>query len=338
MKHLLVTGGAGFVGSNFVRHVLETTFHRVTVLDKLTYASSRLVLSDLPPERCRLVVGDVTDAELVHSLVADVDAIVHFAAESHNDNSLREPGPFVQTNILGTYTVLEAARAYGTRLHHVSTDEVFGDLPLGSRTRFSEQSPFNPSSPYSGTKAGADLLVRAWSRSFGIRATTSNSCNIYGPFQHVEKFIPRQITNILRGARPKIYGDGRNVREWLHVDDHSRAVLTILERGRSGETYLVGTGNEHENISVLRTILRLMNRPEDDFDRVRDRPGHDARYAIDASKLRSTLQWTPRHDDFEAGLRSTIEWYRRNEPWWGPGKSAVEAAYGEREDAPADGS
>ncbi len=276
-------------------------------------------------------MGDVADAEVVHSLVADVDAIVHFAAESHNDNSLHEPDPFVRTNILGTYTVLEAARAYGTRLHHVSTDEVFGDLPLGSRARFSELSPFNPSSPYSGTKAGADLLVRAWSRSFDLRATISNSCNIYGPFQHVEKFIPRQITNILRGTRPKVYGDGLNVREWLHVEDHSRAVLTILERGTIGETYLVGTGVERENISVLRMILKLMDRADDYFDQVADRPGHDARYAIDSSKLRSTLQWTPQHDDLEAGLSSTIDWYRRNESWWGPGKDAVEAAYGERE-------
>ncbi len=230
MRNLLVTGGAGFIGSNFVRHLVATTDVEVTVLDKLTYAASRESLADLPPERCRLVVGDVADAELVGDLVGTHDAVVHFAAESHNDNSLNDPSPFVQTNLVGTFTLLEAARQHDVRFHHISTDEVYGDLDLDDAARFTEATPYNPSSPYSATKAGSDLLVRAWVRSFGVRATISNCSNNYGPWQHVEKFIPRQITQLIDGLKPRVYGDGLNVRDWIHVDDHSSAVLTILEQ------------------------------------------------------------------------------------------------------------
>src|SRR4051794_3906942 len=223
----LVTGGAGFIGSNYVRHVLANTDDTVTVLDKLTYAGNRGSLDGLPAERCTFVLGDVCDASLVRRLVGEHDAVVHFAAESHNDNSLAEPSPFVQTNLVGTFTLLEAVRATGARYHHISTDEVYGDLALDAPARFTESTPYNPSSPYSSTKAGSDLLVRAWVRSFGVAATISNCSNNYGPYQRVEKFIPRQITNVLSGLRPKLYGKGENVRDWIHVDDHNSAVHAI---------------------------------------------------------------------------------------------------------------
>jgi len=324
---LLVTGGAGFIGSNFVRHVLNHTDHRVTVLDLLTYAGNRASLDGLPPDRCSLVVGDVRDAATVDPLVAEADAVVHFAAESHNDNSLRDPSPFLTTNIIGTYTLLEAVRRHETRYHHISTDEVYGDLELDDPERFTEQTPYNPSSPYSSTKAGSDLLVRAWVRSFGVRATISNCSNNYGPYQHVEKFIPRQITNVLDGGRPKLYGAGTNVRDWIHADDHSSAVLTILESGVVGETYLVGADGERDNRQVVETILELMGRPADAYDLVTDRAGHDLRYAIDWSKLRRELGWTPTYGDFTSGLGATIDWYRENQSWWRPQKARTEAQY-----------
>lgn len=327
MTHLLVTGGAGFIGSNFVHHVLEHTDHRVTVLDKLTYAGNRASLAGLPEGRLTFVQGDIADAELVDKLAVGVDAIVHYAAESHNDNSLHDPRPFLDTNIIGTYTLLEAARRHGTRFHHISTDEVYGDLELDDPARFTESTPYNPSSPYSSTKAGSDLLVRAWVRSFGVQATISNCSNNYGPYQHVEKFMPRQITNVLRGIRPKLYGRGENVRDWIHADDHSSAVLTILERGRIGETYLIGADGEKDNKTVVELILTLMGQPADAYDHVTDRAGHDLRYAIDSTKLRTELGWQPRYQDFEAGLRATIDWYRAHEDWWAPAKDGVEAFY-----------
>ena len=330
MQRILVTGGAGFIGANFVRHVLDNTDADVTVLDKLTYAATEEALEDLPEDRMRLVVGDVVDTPLVQRLVDDHDTVVHFAAESHNDNSLRDPSPFVQTNLVGTFTVLEAVRRSGVRLHHVSTDEVYGDLEIDDPSRFTEESPYRPSSPYSASKAGSDHLVRAWVRSFGVTATISNCSNNYGPWQHIEKFIPRQITNVLAGGRPKLYGAGANVRDWIHVDDHSSAVLTILERGVSGETYLIGADGERSNLEVVRLILRLMGRPEDDFDHVADRAGHDLRYAIDPSKLRRELGWEPRYLSFEEGLARTIDWYREHEDWWRPHKESVEAGYAAR--------
>lgn len=330
MRKLLVTGGAGFIGSNFVHHVIKNTDDHVTVLDKLTYAGNRASLDGLPEDRVRLVVGDIADAAVVDPLVAEADAVVHYAAESHNDNSLHDPRPFLDTNLVGTYTLLEAARKHGTRFHHISTDEVYGDLELDDPTRFTESTPYAPSSPYSSTKAGSDLLVRAWVRSFGVQATISNCSNNYGPYQHVEKFIPRQITNLLRGVRPKLYGAGLNVRDWIHADDHSSAVLTILEKGRIGETYLIGADGEKDNKTVVELILQLMGEPADAYDHVTDRAGHDLRYAIDSTKLRTELGWTPRYQDFEAGLSATIDWYRDNEPWWAPSKDGVEAFYATR--------
>jgi len=327
VNRILVTGGAGFIGSNFVHHVVGNTDAQVTVLDKLTYASTEESLAGLPEDRVRLVVGDIADASVVDPLVEEADAVVHYAAESHNDNSLSDPGPFIQTNIVGTFTLLEAARRYDRRFHHVSTDEVYGDLDLDDPKRFTEDTPYNPSSPYSASKAGSDHLVRAWVRSFGVRATISNCSNNYGPWQHVEKFIPRQITEVIDGRRPRVYGDGLNVRDWIHTSDHSSAVLAILDRGRTGETYLIGADGERSNLDVVRAILRHFGRDDDDIEWVTDRAGHDRRYAIESGKLRSELGWTPQFEDFEAGLSDTIEWYQANEAWWRPAKAATEAAY-----------
>lgn len=327
MARLIVTGGAGFIGSNFVHHVVANTDHHVTVLDKLTYAGNRASLDGLPENRVRFVQGDIADAALVDELFADADAVVHYAAESHNDNSLHDPRPFLDTNIIGTYTLLEAARKHGTRFHHISTDEVYGDLELDDPERFTESTPYNPSSPYSSTKAGSDLLVRAWVRSFGVQATISNCSNNYGPYQHVEKFIPRQITNVIRGIRPKLYGAGENVRDWIHADDHSSAVLTILDKGEIGQTYLIGADGEKNNKDVVELILTLMGQDADAYDHVTDRAGHDLRYAIDSTKLRTELGWTPAYQDFEAGLAATIDWYRANEAWWADAKDGVEAFY-----------
>ncbi len=324
---LLVTGGAGFIGSNFVHSAVGE--HSVTVLDALTYAGSRESLAPVEDD-IRLVQGDITDTEVVSKLVAEADAVVHFAAETHVDNALADPEPFLRANVIGTFTVLEAVRTHAVRLHHVSTDEVYGDLELGSGQRFTESTPYNPSSPYSSTKAAADLLVRAWVRSYGVRATISNCSNNYGPYQHVEKFIPRQITNVLSGRRPKLYGAGANVRDWIHVEDHNSAVWKILADGQLGRTYLIGAEGERDNLSVMRTILRLMDRDPDDFDHVTDRVGHDLRYAIDPSVLYDELGWAPKHTDFEEGLRATIDWYRTNESWWRPLKEDVEATYAER--------
>ena len=307
-KSILVTGGCGFIGSNFVRHVVEN--HpgvQVTVLDKLAYAGRRENIAGLPSGRVELVVGDICDAGLLDELVPGCDAVVHCAAETHNDSSIADPEPFLRTNVEGAFRLLEAVRKYGARFHHVSTDEVYGDLALGDPARFTEESPYRPSSPYSSTKASSDMLVRAWTRTYGLRTTISNCSNNYGPYQHVEKFIPRQIANIIDGVRPKLYGDGRNVRDWIHVDDHSSAMWEILTRGRCGETYLVGADGERSNIDVLRAILAAMGKGADDFDWAPDCPGHDRRYAIDASKLRRELGWRPTHTDFPEGLQSTID-------------------------------
>lgn len=327
---IVVTGGAGFIGANFVRMLLED--HPdidVVVLDKFTYAGNRASLAVPADQRDRLsvVAGDVADADLVDALVSGADAIVHFAAESHNDNSLRDPSPFIRTNLVGTYTLLEAVRRHGVRYHHISTDEVYGDLALDDPAKFEPDTAYNPSSPYSSTKAGSDLLVRAWVRSFGIEATISNCSNNYGPYQHVEKFIPRMITNRIRGVRPRLYGDGLNVRDWIHVRDHNAAVWEILTKGRIGDTYLIGADGETSNLEVVELLNELMGYPADDFDHVADRTGHDRRYAIDAAKLREELGWHPSFTDFRSGLRHTIDWYKTHEQWWSPQKASVESAY-----------
>lgn len=337
MKKIIVTGGAGFIGSNFVHYVVNNhpEIH-VTVLDKLTYAGNKENLVGLPSNQVKLVVGDIADAELVDKLVQETDAVVHYAAESHNDNSLNDPFPFVQTNIIGTYTLIEACRKYNKRYHHVSTDEVYGDLPLredllghgeGVGEKFTAETPYNPSSPYSSTKAGSDLLVKAWVRSFGLQATISNCSNNYGPYQHIEKFIPRQITNVLSGITPKLYGEGKNVRDWIHTNDHSSAVWAILTKGRIGETYLIGADGEEDNKTVIELILELMGQPKDAYEHVQDRSGHDLRYAIDSTKLREELGWNPEFTDFRSGLVDTIQWYTDNQEWWKSEKELVESNY-----------
>ncbi|WP_426309294.1 dTDP-glucose 4,6-dehydratase [Cellulosimicrobium sp. E-16] len=324
---VLVTGGAGFIGANFVRRTVETRPDvDVVVLDALTYAGDERSL-DPVRDRVELEVGDVADGDLVDRLVGSTDLVVHFAAESHNDNSLADPAPFVRTNVLGTFTLLEAVRRHGVRLHHVSTDEVYGDLALDDPGRFTESTPYDPSSPYSSTKASSDLLVRAWVRSFGVRATISNCSNNYGPYQHVEKFIPRQITNLLDGGRPKVYGAGQNVRDWIHVDDHNDAVWAIVERGAVGETYLVGADGERSNLDVVGDLLEIFGRDRADYDLVADRAGHDLRYAIDATRLRAELGWVPRYTSFAEGIARTVDWYRDNEAWWRPAKARTEARY-----------
>ena len=327
-KNIVVTGGAGFIGSNFVHWVLDNQPDaHVTVLDALTYAGNRENLAGRDPERMTFVHGDICDADLVDRLFAEADACVHFAAESHNDNSIADPSPFLRTNVEGTFTLLQAARNHGVRFHHISTDEVYGDLALDDPNRFTEETPYCPSSPYSSTKASSDMLVRAWHRTYGVEATISNCSNNYGPYQHIEKFIPRQITNILCGIRPKLYGDGRNVRDWIHTEDHSSAVWAILTQGRSGETYLIGADGERSNIDVLRAILAAMGKDADDFDWVKDRPGHDRRYDIDSTKLRRELGWSPKHTNFDEGLARTIQWYTDNPSWWQGAKEATEAKY-----------
>lgn len=326
---LLVTGGAGFIGSNFVRYIYKQRpdWH-ITVLDNLTYAGNSKNLDGLDASRFEFIKGDICDETVLGEATANCDAVVHFAAETHVDNSVHNPRPFLDSNVIGTYQVLEAVRKHNKRLHHISTDEVYGDLELND-PKFTEQSPYRPSSPYSATKAGSDHLVQAWIRSFGLRATISNCSNNYGPYQHIEKFIPRQITEILEGRQPKLYGTGQNIRDWIHAQDHSSGVLTILEKGKVGETYLIGANGEKTNKEVVETILELMGKDKNDYEPVSDRPGHDLRYAIDSTKIRGELGWQPQYTDFREGLKQTIEWYKSNQAWWQPQKAQTEAKYQE---------
>lgn len=323
---VLVTGGAGFIGANFVHTTVQTMPDaEVIVLDKLTYAGNKNSIAGL--ERVKLVQGDVADYDTVEPLVGEADVVVHFAAESHNDNSLKGPWPFIKSNIVGTFTLLEAVRKHGTRLHHISTDEVYGDLKIGEKRKFKPGDPYIPSSPYSASKASSDHLVRAWVRSFGIAATISNCSNNYGPYQHIEKFIPRTVTNLMDGIRPRIYGTGEQIRDWIHVLDHNTAVWDIINRGRIGETYLIGANGELSNLQVTKMILEEFGLDPNDFEHVNDRPGHDQRYAIDNTKLVEELGWHPHYTDFRDGLRQTIKWYRDNEAWWRAQKEEVEARY-----------
>lgn len=323
---MLVTGGAGFIGANFVHYTdKEHPEYKITVLDALTYAGNPTSLESV--SGINFVQGNICDEGLVDKLVSESDIIVHFAAESHNDNSLSNPFPFIETNIIGTYHLIQAARKYDKRFHHVSTDEVYGDLEIGSLDKFNETTPYKPSSPYSSSKASSDLLVRAWVRSFGLRATISNCSNNYGPYQHVEKFIPRQITEILSGNQPRLYGTGEQIRDWIHVDDHNSAVHLILEKGVIGETYMIGSNGEKSNKEVVESVLELMGKSKGGYVHVNDRPGHDQRYAIDAAKLRTELGWKPKYTNFDDGLRKTIEWYEHNKGWWGPQKEATEEKY-----------
>jgi dTDP-glucose 4,6-dehydratase len=330
-QKLLFTGGLGFIGSNFVRYIHKNRADwEINILDLETYAGNINNVKDLLenfPDKIKYTKGDIRDAELVNSLAENCDIVVHFAAESHNDNSLNDPSPFITTNIIGTFNILEAVRKYNKRFHHISTDEVFGDLPLDGKDKFTNETAYNPSSPYSASKAGSDHLVRAWVRSFKINATISNCSNNYGPYQHVEKFIPRQITNLIQNKKIKLYGDGLNVRDWIHVDDHSLAILLILEKGKNGETYLVGTNGEKTNKEVAETILEKMNKNKGEVEFVKDRPGHDLRYAIDNSKIIEELGFNPVYKNFDEGIEQTVNWYRENEDWWKDEKEKTENKY-----------
>ncbi len=306
---VLVTGGAGFIGSNFVRRTLTTRPEiEIVVLDALTYAGSMENLEGLEG-RCTFVEGNILNSELVDTLVSQSDVVVHFAAESHNDNSLKSARPFIETNVMGTFELIQACVQHDVRFHHISTDEVFGDLPLDSKEKFKPDTPYNPSSPYSSSKAASDLLVRAWVRSFGLKATISNCSNNFGPYQHEEKLIPRMIKLIASGQKAEIYGDGLNVRDWIHVDDHNDGVWAIIEKGVIGQTYLLGASNERSNLQVVQTLLEAMGKPKNFIEFIKDRPGHDLRYAIDASKTEAELGWKPALLDFEEALAKVLPFY-----------------------------
>jgi len=334
---LLITGGAGFIGSNFIRCWLakHPTDH-ITNLDLLTYAGHATSLKDIKDNpNYTFVKGDITNAKLVHELVADADLIVHFAAESHVDRSIQNPEVFVETNIKGTYVLLEAARTRNIHLHHISTDEVFGALPLNSDDKFTEHTKYEPASPYSASKAASDHLVNAYHATFNIPVTITNCSNNFGPYQHPEKFIPRMITNLIDGANIKIYGDGKYVRDWLYVEDHCRAIDLILQSGKVGETYLVGgMTRDINNLAVALMIIEHMEGVRYSADKVPDtllqfvpdRPGHDRRYAVDWTKINKDLGWEPAHS-FADRLTETIDWYKNNESWWRPLKASAEALY-----------
>ena len=356
MTGMLVTGGAGFIGANFVRYWLERRpADRLVVLDALTYAGNRANLAGLDPERCRLVVADVNHTETVIELLREeeLDTIVHFAAESHVDRSIEGPDAFIEANVLGTHSLLKAARrvwqeegraATSHRFHHVSTDEVYGTLEADDPP-FTERTPYAPNSPYSASKAASDHLVRAYHHTYGLAVTTSNCSNNYGPYHFPEKLVPLMITNALRGLALPVYGDGSNIRDWLYVEDHARGIERVLEAGRVGETYNIGGVNEWTNIDIVRLVCASLDarfaadgalaerypdcptarggRCAELVTHVRDRPGHDFRYAIDTAKIRDELGYAPA-TTFERGIERTIGWYLDNEPWW---RSVLDGSY-----------
>lgn len=314
-RNIIVTGGAGFIGSNFVRYIKNENI-KITILDKITYASTEETIKDLLDDNVKFYKVDISNKEELNKYITkDNDLIVHFAAESFNDNSLKNTRDFINSNIIGTYNLIELACEYKIRFHHISTDEVYGDSPLESNEKFTEKTQYNPSSPYSSTKASADLLVKAWVRSFNLQATISNCSNNYGPYQNPEKFILRQISNILKGKKPELYGNGENIRDWIYVLDHCKAIDLIIDKGVIGETYLIGVDNERSNKEVLFKILKNMNKPNDYYKFIDDRPGHDLRYGINSSKLIENLNFKPDYTDFDFALKETIKWYENNKDW-----------------------
>lgn len=315
--NILVTGGSGFIGSNFIRYWLGNhADDQIVNLDLLTYAGRKENLGDIASDpRYTFIQGDICDAAVVEKAMSGCDVVAHFAAESHVDRSITGPAAFVQTNIVGTYTLLEAARKQGVqRFHHISTDEVFGSLELEGTDKFSETTPYDPSSPYSATKAGSDHLVRAYFHTFGLPVTISNCTNNYGHYQFPEKLIPLMISKALKGEPLPVYGDGKNVRDWIHVLDHAKAIELILTKGRIGETYCVSGEAEKSNLEVVRTILQQLGKDESLIAFVEDRKGHDRRYAIDQSKIVAELGYRPSYT-FEAGIADTITWYKENQDW-----------------------
>jgi len=314
MTKMLITGGAGFIGTNFVKHIVKKYDYDLVVLDKLTYAGNiNNLWKEIENDDIFFIKGDICDKELVNDLCKDVDIIVHFAAESHVDRSIASPKEFINTNVIGTYTLLEAARKYDIRFHHISTDEVFGEL--GKKGYFNESTPYNPHSPYSASKASSDHLVRAYHDTYGVRTTISNCSNNYGPYQYPEKLIPLFITNLIDGKKLPVYGTGLNVRDWIHVQDHVEAVDLIIHEGKIGETYCVGGDAERTNMDITKDLLNLFNEEYDKIKYVKDRKGHDFRYAIDSSKMKKELKWKPRIE-FSEGMQDNVIWYIENNEWW----------------------
>lgn len=329
MRKLLITGGCGFIGSNFIRYWLkEHGDDSIVNLDLLTYAGHEENLVDVADDpNYTFVKGNIRDAKLVGELVESADTVIHFAAESHVDRSILGPEAFVETNVKGTFALLEAARKHKVHFHHISTDEVFGALELGSQEKFSEKTAYNPHSPYSASKAASDHLVRAYHTTYGLPFTITNCSNNFGPYQHPEKFISRMITNLIDGQPVKIYGDGKYVRDWLHVLDHCRAIDLILQSGKTGETYLVGGMTQDvSNLEVAQMLIDYMGAGEGKIEFVKDRPGHDRRYAVDWSKINQELEWEPKHS-FREWLHETVDWYKANESWWRPLKEESEKIY-----------
>jgi len=331
-RTLLITGGCGFIGSNFIRFALTRRDDlRIINFDALTYSGNPENLADFEDDdRLRFVKGDICDAGRLDEVLGEADAVVHFAAESHVDRSIIDSTPFVRTNVQGTQTLLDAVRRAGggKRVVHVSTDEVYGELPLDQPdVKFTERTPIAPNSPYAASKASSDLLVRAAHHTFGLDAVITRCSNNFGPYQFPEKVIPLFVTNLIEGRKVPLYGDGRNVRDWIHVDDHNEAVLTVLERGDAGEVYNIGGNNERSNLGLTHTILEIMGHGEEMIEYVKDRPGHDRRYAIDAGKLRDQLGWQPTRSAWPEALEQTVAWYRDHESWWRRVKSGAYRDY-----------
>ena len=329
---LLITGGAGFIGSNFIHYWLKKhPADQIINLDSLTYAGHLESLQDIAHRHhYTFVRGDINNAELVDSLVSQVDVIVHFAAETHVDRSITDPMIFTRTNVMGTQVLLEAAKKYGTRFHHISTDEVFGALKLDSKNKFNTQTKYSPNSPYSASKAASDHLVTSYHSTFGVPVTITNCSNNFGPYQDTEKFIPRTITNLLEGKNILIYGDGKYVRDWMHVDDHCHAIELVLLKGKIGSIYTVGGMNKDiNNLEISQKILKIMKLPESRIEYIKDRPGHDRRYAVSWKKINKDLGWEPK-EKFSKRLKQTIDWYRANEWWWKEMKVKSEDFYKNR--------
>lgn len=317
---ILVTGGCGFIGSNFIHYWLKNhPEDEIFNLDKLTYAGRLENLKDIEGQpNYHFIHGDIVDKELVDKIMSGMEIVAHFAAESHVDNSIKDAAPFILTNLVGTQVLLEAAVKNGVkRFHHISTDEVFGSLELGSNKKFDEETLYDPSSPYSASKAGSDHLVKAYGCTFGLPVTITNCSNNYGPYQHREKFIPKIIINLLENKKVPIYGDGLNVRDWLYVEDHCRAIDLVLDKGKMGETYCIGgmNDNEEDNLTVVRKILNILGKGEEMIEFVKDRPGHDRRYAIDWGKAKKELGYEPLFG-LDEYLEKTVKWYREHERWW----------------------
>src|ERR1035437_2583804 len=331
---ILVTGGAGFIGSNFILYWLKNYPQDLVVnLDKLTYAGNLENLKSIQNNpNYQFIQGDICDPLVANNAMQGIDAVVHFAAERHVDRSITEPGEFVRTNVLGTQVLLGAALKNNIkRFHHISTDEVYGSLNLEDKSTFNERTIYNPRSPYSASKAGSDHLVRAYYYTYNLPITISNCSNNFGPYQFPEKLIPLAITNLLEGQKVPVYGDGLYVRDWLYVEDHCRAIDLILEKGKIGETYCIGGLTEDlNNISILRKIIKLLGKTEDSLEYVKDRPGHDRRYALDWSKIKNELGWEPMHE-FDEWLKRTVEWYRENQDWWKNVKNGEYKEYYQRQ-------